>query len=70
MMSGIFVEGRSKTLLYSSKCARLIRKEDQKNLPSKLVDLYCPKQDDHEQRTFKQRNKQNGSKTTNHKSQP
>ena len=42
-------------------------KKDQENLRSKLVD-YCPKQDDHKQRTLKHRNEQNGSKSTNHKS--
>ena len=48
IMSGIFVEGRSQTLLYySSKWGRLILKEGQKNLPSKLGDSYCPKQHDH-----------------------
>ena len=40
-------------------------KNDQKNLPRKVVD-YCPKQDDHKQRTFKHRNKESGSKCTNH----
>ena len=35
---------------------------------SKLVD-YSPKLDDHKQRTLKHRNKPNGSKSTNHKSQ-
>ena len=42
--------------------------KDQKNLQSKLVD-YSPKQDDQKQRTLKHRNKPNGSKSTNHKSQ-
>ena len=44
-----------------------ICKKDQKNFPAKLVN-YCPKQDDHQQWTLKHRNKQNGSKSTNHKS--
>ena len=42
--------------------------KDKKNLQSKLVD-YSPKQDDQKQRTLKHRNKPNGSKSTNHKSQ-
>ena len=42
--------------------------KDQKNLQSKLVD-YSPKQDDQKQWTLKHRNKPNGSKSTNHKSQ-
>ena len=41
-------------------------KKDQKNLRRKLVD-YCLKQGDHKQRTLKNRNKQSGSKCTNHK---
>ena len=41
-------------------------KNDQKNLPRKVVD-YCPKQGDHQQRTLKHRNKESGSKCTNHK---
>ena len=40
----------------------------QKNLRSKLVD-YNQKQDDHKQRTLKHRNKPNGLKSINHKSQ-
>ena len=35
-------------------------------LRRKLVD-YCPEQGDYKQRTFKDRNKQSGSKCTNHK---
>ena len=42
--------------------------KDQKNLQSKLVD-YSRQQDDQKQRTLKDRNKPNGSKSTNHKSQ-
>ena len=41
-------------------------RNDQKNLRRKLVD-YCPKQGDHKQRSLKHRNKQSGSKCTNHK---
>ena len=41
-------------------------RNDPKNLRRKLVD-YCPKQGDHKQRTLKHRNKQSGSKCTNHK---
>ena len=40
----------------------------QKNLRGKLVD-YNQKQDDHKQRTLKHRNKPNGLKSINHKSQ-
>ena len=46
--------------------ARDKNKNDQKNLPRKVVD-YCPKQGDHKQRTLKHRSKESGSKCTNHK---
>ena len=61
IMSGFFFEGRRQTLLYSCK-----NKKDQKILRRKLVDFY-PKRGDHKQVTLKHRNKQIGSKCTNHK---
>ena len=49
MVSGIFVEGRRQTIPFilanDHDCEN---KEDQKNLPSKLVN-YFPKQDDQKQ---------------------
>ena len=63
MISGIFVEGRRQTML---NLARDKNKKDHKKLRKKLVD-HCPKQGDQKQRTLKQRNKQSGSKCTNHK---
>ena len=48
--------------------ARDKNKKDQKTLSSKVVD-YSPKQGDQKQRTSKHRNKPNGSKSYNHKSQ-
>ena len=49
MVSGILVEGRRQTIpfILASDCKN---KEDQKNLPSKLVN-YFPKNDDQKQRT-------------------
>ena len=62
MMSGIFVEGGRNCFIL----ARHKNKEDHKKLRRELVDR-CPKQGDHKQRTLKHRNKQSGSKCTNHK---
>ena len=47
MVSGIFVEGRRQTIpfILANDCEN---KEDQKNLPRKLVN-YFPKQDDQKQ---------------------
>ena len=55
--------GRHFFILASDK-----NRKRQKNLRSKLVD-YNQKQDDHKQRTLKHRNKPNGLKSINHKSQ-
>ena len=68
MVSGIFVLRRSQTSLYNLASGVDIRKKDQKNRRIKLVES-CPKQDDHKGETLKHRNKQTGSKSTDHKSQ-
>ena len=46
--------------------ARDKNKKDHKKLRRELVD-HCPKQGDHKQQSLKHRNKQSGSKCTNHK---
>ena len=65
MMTGIFnllkAGGR-----HCLSFARDKNKKDHKKLRRKLVDQ-GPKQGDHKQRTLKHRNKQSGSKCTNHK---
>ena len=67
IVSGIFIEGRSQTLLYFPSGVDILKKDRKKlNLRTKLADYY-PKQDDHRQQTLKHRNKQNRSKSTNHK---
>lgn len=59
MVSELFVEGRRQIVASEVE----IRKKDQKNLRSKLVDNF-PKQDVHKQRTFKYITK--NTQITNH----
>ena len=59
-------EGDRLSFILASKVD--ICKKDQKHVRAKLVN-YCPQQDDHRQWTLKHRNKQNGSKSTDHRSQ-
>ena len=63
-----FCKGEGDRLCFILASKEDICKKDQKHVRAKLVN-YCPRQDDHQQWTLKHRNKQNGSKSTNHKSQ-
>ena len=63
-----FCRGEGDRLFFILASKVDICKKDQKHVRAKLVN-YCPNQDDHQQWTLKHRNKQNWSKSTNHKSQ-
>ena len=62
-----FCRGEGDRLFFILASKVDICKKDQKHVRAKLVN-YCPNQDDHQQWTLKHRNKQNGSKSTDHKS--
>ena len=67
MVGGFFVEGRRQTLLYFCKCQEIkkITKICEETLTSRLL----PETGDNKATNLETPNKQNGSKSTNHKSQ-
>ena len=68
LASGFFVEGKEADVALLASDDNKKRSEKSVKQTSKLVD-YCPKEDHHKTTNLETRNKQNGSKSTNHESQ-
>ena len=68
LASGFFVEGKEADVALLASDNNKKRSEKSVKQTSKLVD-YCPKEDHHKTTNLETRNKQNGSKSTNHESQ-